>query len=69
MVSGLLSADGGEVYVDGVDALKNSKELKSKIGYMPDFFGVYDNLKVIEYMEFYASIYDITGSSARTLCQ
>ena len=43
------------VIVDGVDAFRNRKELKSKIGYVPDFFGVYDNLKVSEYMEFCSS--------------
>ena len=67
IISGLLSADGGEVYVDGIDALKNNRELKDKIGYMPDFFGVYDNLKAIEYLEFYASIYGIVGEKARQL--
>ena len=39
-----------------------------KIGYMPDFFGVYDNLKALEYMEFFASIYGIEGREARKLC-
>ncbi len=68
IISGLLKADSGEVYVDGVDARKNYKGLKSKIGYMPDFFGVYDNLKAMEYMEFYASIYGILGAEARSLC-
>ena len=34
---------------------------------MPDFFGVYDNLKAIEYLEFYASIYGIVGKEAREL--
>jgi ABC-2 type transport system ATP-binding protein len=68
IISGLLKADAGEVYVDGVDARKNHKGLKSKIGYMPDFFGVYDNLKVMEYMEFYACIYGIVGTKARSLC-
>ena len=67
IISGLLSPDGGEVYVDGIDAIKNNKALKDKIGYMPDFFGVYDNLKAIEYLEFYASIYGIVGEKARTL--
>ena len=43
--------------------------IKRIIGYMPDFFGVYDNLKVMEYMEFYASIYGITGSKAEKLCR
>ncbi|MDZ5016566.1 ATP-binding cassette domain-containing protein, partial [Clostridium perfringens] len=35
--------------------------------YMPDFFGVYDNLRAIEYLEFYASIYGIVGEEARKL--
>lgn len=64
---GLLDATSGIVQVDGVDARKNSKELKRKIGYMPDFFGVYDDLKVTEYMEFYASIYGIKGSESKTI--
>lgn len=66
--AGLIKADSGEVWIDGINALKNNKELKKKIGYMPDFFGVYDNLKAIEYMEFYASIYGINGREARKLC-
>ncbi len=68
IVSGLLKADSGIVNVDGVDARTNPKGLKSKIGYMPDFFGVYDNLKALEYMEFYASIYGIAGNKAKQLC-
>lgn len=68
IISGLLKADGGEVEVAGVDALKDNQNLKRKIGYMPDFFGVYDNLKAIEYMEFYASVYGITGKKAKDMC-
>ena len=67
IISGLLRADGGEAVVDGVDATYD-KRLKRKIGYMPDFFGVYDNLKAIEYMEFYASIYGLTGKDATKMC-
>ena len=65
IVAGLLSATSGEVYIDGVDAFANRKEIKRKIGYMPDFFGTYDNLKALEYMEFYASMYGIAGDEAR----
>ena len=68
IVSGLLSADSGEVILDGKSALGDVKYLKQKIGYMPDFFGVYDNLKAMEYMEFYASIYGIDGKGAKQLC-
>lgn len=68
IISGLLKADGGMVMVDGIDAIHNNGKIKEIIGYMPDFFGVYDNLKAIEYMEFYASIYGILGQEARKLC-
>lgn len=68
ILSGLLRADGGAISVDGINALSQSEKLKAKIGYMPDFFGVYDNLKAIEYMEFYASIYGIYGKQAKKLC-
>lgn len=68
IISGLLKADSGEIYVDHVNARTESKKIKEKIGYMPDFFGVYDNLKVFEYMDFYASIYGLSGSKAKKTC-
>lgn len=68
ILSGLLRADGGSATVAGIDALHQSQDLKAKIGYMPDFFGVYDNLRAIEYMEFYASAYGIYGKQATELC-
>lgn len=45
--------------MDDVDMTKNPRLLRTKIGYMPDFFGVYDNLKVTEYMDFYAGTYEV----------
>lgn len=60
IVCGLLQATSGQVFVDGVDALNHPKQIKSKVGYVPDFFGVYDNFKVMEYMEFYGSMYGIS---------
>lgn len=65
IVAGLLAATSGSISIDGVDAFKNRNDIKRKIGYMPDFFGVYDNLKALEYMEFYASMYGIIGKQAR----
>lgn len=69
IMAGLLKADKGSVKIDGVDAVTQPDKIKEKIGYMPDFFGVYDNLKAMEYMEFYASIYGIEGLEARELCR
>lgn len=65
IISGLLEADSGSVSIDGISSRKEMHKIKEKIGYVPDFFGVYDNLKVKEYMEFYGSIYGIEGKKAR----
>ncbi|GFI62364.1 putative multidrug ABC transporter ATP-binding protein YbhF [Clostridiales bacterium] len=59
IMAGLLKADSGSIYINGEDILKNPKKIRDKIGYMPDFFGVYDDLKVLEYMDFYAGTYYI----------
>ena len=68
ITAGLLNATSGKITIDGVDAFSDRKQIKRKLGYMPDFFGVYDNLKAIEYMEFYASMYGIVGKEARQTC-
>lgn len=65
IVAGLLRPTGGQVWIDGIRVGKDVKPLKSKIGYVPDFFGVYDNLTVMEYLEFYGSAYGITGKDSR----
>ncbi len=68
IICGLLDATSGKVYADGIDVINKPKALKRKIGYMPDFFGVYDDLKVMEYLEFYASIYNIKGAESKKVC-
>ncbi len=65
IICGLLQADWGEVYVDGIDSLNHNELIKRKVGYVPDFFGVYDNFKVMEYMDFYGSMYGIDGEAVR----
>lgn len=65
IITGLLMPDEGSVFIDGLDAVGDSRSLRQKIGYVPDYFGVYDNLKVSEYMEFFASCYGIEGLRAR----
>ena len=69
IISGLLMPDAGDVEIDGIDALAQPYRLKEKIGYVPDYFGVYDNLKVSEYMEFFASCYGMEGLTARKRSQ
>ncbi|MGI6537185.1 MAG: ATP-binding cassette domain-containing protein [Caldicoprobacterales bacterium] len=56
----LMEATSGTVLVDGIDVREDYLKVRGKIGYMPDFFGVYDNLKVDEYMDFYGSCYGLS---------
>jgi len=55
----LLQPTLGAVYVDGLDIAKHTNEVRGLIGYMPDFFGVYDNIMVWEYLDFFAAAYKI----------
>ncbi|MED4583917.1 ABC transporter ATP-binding protein [Brevibacillus choshinensis] len=55
----LLEPTSGKAYVGGFEVTKNPKEVRKLIGYMPDFFGVYDNLTAEEYLDFYGANYDI----------
>lgn len=65
---GLLDATAGEVYIDGQDVLQNRKTMSEKIGYVPDFFGVYNRFSAMEYLEFFAAAYGIYGDEAKQLC-
>jgi ABC-2 type transport system ATP-binding protein len=54
--------------VCGYSIYNNAKEIRRVMGYMPDFFGVYDDMKVIEYLEFFAAAYRIKGPERRRKC-
>ncbi len=55
----LLEPTSGRAWIDGLDVVKEADEVRRIIGYMPDFFGVYDNLTAAEYLSFYATSYGI----------
>ncbi|AMV36477.1 ABC transporter ATP-binding protein [Planctomyces sp. SH-PL62] len=65
----LLNPSWGEATVCGYSIYTKSKEIRRVIGYMPDFFGVYDDMKVIEYLEFFAAAYRIKGPARRKICE
>jgi ABC-2 type transport system ATP-binding protein len=65
----LLNPTWGEATVCGYSIYTGSKEIRRAVGYMPDFFGVYDDMKVIEYLEFFASAYRIMGPARRKICE
>ena len=69
MLATLLTPDFGEAYVDGHSIYTHPREIRRIVGFMPDFFGVYDDMKVIEYLEFFAAAYRINGPDRRRVCE
>lgn len=69
MLATLLNPDFGEAYVCGKSIYTNPQEIRRLVGFMPDFFGVYDDMKVIEYLEFFAAAYRINGPHRRKVCE
>jgi ABC-2 type transport system ATP-binding protein len=69
MLATLLNPTWGEAYVCGYSIYTKPKEIRRLIGFMPDFFGVYDDMKVIEYLEFFAAAYRIKGEKRRKVCE
>ncbi|MBX9678943.1 MAG: ABC transporter ATP-binding protein [Gemmataceae bacterium] len=65
----LLNPSWGEATVCGYSIYNSSKDIRRVVGYMPDFFGVYDDMKVIEYLEFFAAAYRIQGPARRKKCE
>jgi ABC-2 type transport system ATP-binding protein len=57
ILAALLEPTDGKAFIDGADVTKEPDKIHSRIGYMPDFFGVYDQLTVAEYLDFYAACY------------
>jgi ABC-2 type transport system ATP-binding protein len=56
LVAGLLCPDGGEIRVLGIDAAKDPQSIQSSIGYMPQRFGLYEDLTVQENLDLYADL-------------
>jgi len=65
ILSTLLAPTWGEAYVCGHSIYTHPREIRRSIGYMPDIFGVYDDMRVIEYLEFFAAAYRIDGAERR----
>lgn len=58
----LLEPSAGSAKVDGIEVAHDPEAVRSKIGYMPDAFGVYDDFKVWEYLDFFAASYRVPKS-------
>lgn len=67
MLTTLTRPSAGEAWVAGHSIHQNRREVRRAIGYMPDEFGVYDDLRVWEYLDFFAACYDISEAERRPL--
>lgn len=59
IIAGLSKATSGRMTINGVDGINAPKQSKIHVGYLPETFGVYKNMRVVEYLKFYASAYKI----------
>jgi ABC-2 type transport system ATP-binding protein len=57
ILAALLEPTAGRAIVDGADVVEHPDRVHDRLGYMPDFFGVYDQLTAAEYLDFYAACY------------
>lgn len=56
---GLSRPTSGQAFVNGVDCTRDTRRLKQLVGFMPDTFGAYDNMRVREYLDFFGAAFKI----------
>ena len=59
MLAGVMRPDGGSIVVDGIDVVSDPEEGKQHISYMPQRFGLYEDLTVDENIRFYADLFEV----------
>jgi ABC-2 type transport system ATP-binding protein len=65
----LLEPTRGTAFINGLDVTKDGKKVRRLVGYMPDFMGVYDDLKVFEYLEFFAAAFGIERKKRKSIVE
>jgi len=69
MIATLLQPDYGEAYVCGKSIYTDPQEIRRLVGFMPDFFGVYEDMTVVEYLEFFAAAYRVHSDKRRSVVE
>jgi ABC-2 type transport system ATP-binding protein len=67
MLATLLRPDAGTAEIDGWSVTRNPDEVRRVLGFMPDAFGVYDDMKVWEYLDFFARCYGPPAAGRRRM--
>jgi len=63
----LLVPDSGDAEIAGASVRRNPNDVRRVLGFMPDVFGVYDDMKVWEYLDFFARCYGIPADRRRRM--
>jgi len=66
MVAGLLPADGGQLQVLGLEVASQAQQVQDRIGYMPQRFGLYEDLSVQENLDLYADLHGVPDAARQT---
>ncbi|HBY94069.1 MAG TPA: ABC transporter ATP-binding protein [Chloroflexi bacterium] len=69
MLAGLLEPTSGEIILAGEPITRNPGAARWVVGYMPDFFGVYEDMKVWEYLDFFARCYGLPDARRRSVVE
>ena len=67
MLAGLLEPTSGEIRINELSAQQYRQEIQWQVGYMPDFFGVYDELLVWEYLDFFGRCFRLDGHKRKQI--
>lgn len=67
ILSTLLEPTSGKALINGVDVMRAPYEIKKMVGYMPDSFGVYDGMRLREYLDFFGAAYKIPSKKRKAI--
>src|SRR5215470_20296971 len=67
MLATLLEPSGGDATVAGASVRGNPQQVRRVLGYMPDSFGVYDDMRVWEYLDFFGRCYGLSAAQRRRM--
>lgn len=65
ILSTLDEPSAGDAYVDGFSVIEDPDRVRARLGFMPDYFGTYQNVSVWEYLDFFARAYGLRGNERR----
>lgn len=69
MLAGVMRPDGGRMMIDGIDAITDPEEAKQHVSYMPQRFGLYEDLTVDENIRFYADLFEVPAVTRKERAQ